>query len=140
MGNNKYMKNNGLKNRFPAWVRELFTECYKCSVCGYNLWNALHHINNPSCSWFVAGEHNKSPYNACPIHNMLHPCPEYETRQGKRGFGLTEHCHIGNETWLNDRENAKMLMRKTFTFLEEIGYQPNENDKEFIKNYKWAYE
>ena len=134
------MKNRGLKNRFPDWVRDLFSEWYLCSVCGYNMWDCLHHLCNPSCPWFVAGEHNKSPYNACPVHNMLHPFPEHEIQRGKTGFGLTKHCHIGNETWLNDRENAKMLMRKTYDILQELGYTPNDNDKKFIEIYKWAYE
>jgi len=111
------MKNSGLKNRFPEEVRTEWIFWYDCMRCGKNKWDALHHIISSSVTGYVAGDHNSSILNSCPIHN----------------FG----CHIGNEAWLG--RNVGMLLRKTLSALTLMGYELKPIDREFIRVYNKFY-
>jgi len=112
------MKNTGLKNRFPEEIRGEWIFWYDCMCCGKNKWDALHHIISPSVRGYVAGEHNRSILDSCPIHN----------------FG----CHIGNEAWLG--KNVKELLKKTYNALRSMGYELKPIDREFMRIYKDFYE
>ena len=136
------MKITGQKNRFNDEVRQ-FWEYNKphCTVCGLNQPDALHHINCPSVSWFIQGDFVASIFNSAPVHNYLHPMAEMLVlRHKKDTHGINKPCHIGNEAWLYDQENAKLLMERTARTLELCQYEPNDLDKEFVINYNFMYD
>ena len=135
------MKRSGQKNRFSSKVHMLWqTEWHSCLVCHMNTWSALHHINCPSCSWYIAGDHNESILNSCPIHNYVHPNYSQLKKQGMSGFGVDKPCHVGNEGWLYDQKNAKLLMAKVYDALMEMGYELTEMDRKFMRVYQFMYE
>ncbi len=113
------MRNNGLSNRFPSFVRHAWHFWYSCLVCGGNRIDALHHIIPPTVRWYVKGDHNRSVYNSCPIHNFK--------------------CHIGNDWWLHKEDNLRGLLRKTADALQWLGYHPNDVDFEFLRIYRHLY-
>ena len=135
------MKRTESRNRFSSKVHMFWqTEWHDCMVCHMNTWSALHHINCPSVSWFIDGKHNESILNSCPIHNYLHPNYSELKRQGLTGFGVEKSCHVGNEAYLYEQENAQMLMWRVRDAVSEMGYELNELDREFIKVYSFMYE
>ena len=110
---------SNLKNRFPKNIRYVWEDWHSCLVCNANKWDALHHIISPSSMLFVPGDHNKSIYNSCPIHNFK--------------------CHIDNES-LSKKKTIKRLLKKNSTALRFLGYKPEtekqkERDREFKKVY-----
>lgn len=112
------MKKSGLQNRFPEEVKHEWTFWHECNVCGKNKWSALHHIISPSSEFYIPGDHNKSVFNSCPIHN----------------FG----CHIGNEAWLG--KNVSLLLHRTAEALDSMGYKPkNKTDITFLRVYAKVY-
>ncbi len=113
------MKNSGLKNRFSQETRMAWLYWYSCMVCNENQQDVLHHIVSPSSRHYVDGEHNKSVFNSCPIHNMK--------------------CHIGKESWLYNEKNITFLLNKTASALESLDYQANKNDLVFLRIYSYLY-
>jgi hypothetical protein len=99
-----------LRNGFTNDTRELFAYNYACFWCHMNGWDAGHHI---------LGRVSNSPYNFCPIHN--------------------HKCHIGNYA-LDSFESRSKLLRKTKQFLDQEGYRPTKEDKEFLEKYSKYYE
>ncbi len=113
------MKKTGLKNRFSTKTRNEWLDWYSCMICGRNKQDVLHHIVSPSSRHYIAGEHNVSVFNSCPIHNYK--------------------CHIGNEGWLYNEKNITTLLKKTAEALESLGYIVNENDRDFLRVYAFLY-
>ncbi len=113
------MKNSGLQNRFPPDVRQQWHYWYDCMVCGKNGIEDLHHIISPSTRFYVAGDHNKSVLNSCPIHNRV--------------------CHINNDSFLHREDITGALLSKVNDALAFLGYTWNERDQEFYKTYKHLY-
>jgi hypothetical protein len=99
-----------MRNEFTQETRNLFYYNYHCFYCGFNQWNALHHI---------LGRVSASPLNACPIHNI--------------------ECHIGNAK-LTSFEMISILLKKTLVYLLEEGYILTEEDRKFKERYKQYYE
>lgn len=125
------MKQSGLRNRFPQSVRLIWVYWYDCMYCGMNQIDTLHHMISPSVRHYVDGKHNESVFNSCPIHNMKHPS----------AGGEVENCHIGNEAYLYSDEGVKYLLNKVArALLDEIQYQPNALDKDFIRTYRHLYD
>jgi hypothetical protein len=75
-----------------------------CWWCEQNGWNSRHHIRS--------GKYNNSLCNLAPLHN--------------------HECHIQIHNILKKKENVKMLLQKTITYLLSKGYILTENDKLFI--------
>lgn len=132
------MKNRGLRHRFSDEVRSVWLYWNECIVCGFNGWDVLHHIMSSTSSNYIDGKHNESVYNSCPIHNYVHPNQRELYQRGARGFGVTESCHIGNETWLH--KNEADLLRRVKDSLDFMGYEPNALDEEFLRVYSHLYE
>lgn len=123
------MKKSGLSYRFKDSDRQIWLniDWYACLVCRCNQWDALHHIISPSSRLHVAGEHNSSIFNSCPIHNIMHP------------YGMRS-CHVGNEAFLYRDETIKKLLNETFYILiNEAEYIPKSNDLIFLKTYISLY-
>jgi len=131
------MKRSGLSNRFSLETRNIWLDWYECNVCGFNQQDVLHHIVSPSISAYVAGKHNESVYNSCPIHNYTHPNARQLKEQNYSGFGVDRSCHIGNEAYLG--ENAGLLLRKTESALLLLGYKDKPEDIEFKQVYCELY-
>jgi hypothetical protein len=50
-------------------------------------------------------------------------------------------CHIGNEATLySDKKIKELLVRVRDILIQELDYQPNENDKHFLRVYAHLYE
>lgn len=134
------MKKSGLQNRFPDEVRQQWNGWNECLVCGLNKPEVLHHIMSPSSPYYVAGKHNESILNSCPIHNYTHPDSWALKAKGMVGQGVTQSCHIGNEAWLHDGKNASKLLRKVFDILvHEMQYKLKPIDEEFMLTYSKVY-
>lgn len=133
------MKKTGLSNRFSAETRNVWLDWYECLICGFNQPDALHHIVSPSSKHYVAGKHNESVYNSCPIHNQLHPNSWQMQKDGVKGFGATKPCHVGNEAYLYDEINIMFILGKVKRALKELEYVADENDREFLKVYAHLY-
>lgn len=134
------MKNTGLKNRFPDEVRAYWQDWYSCLVCFLNQFDALHHIVSPSSRLYVPGDHNRSIFNSCPIHNYKHPSGDGLVGFGHSGFGVSKPCHVGNEAWLYADENIKLLLGRVLDTLLERDYYPTVRDAEFLKTYAHLYD
>lgn len=134
------MKRSGLRNRFPDWVRLVWIDWYSCFVCNMNQWEVLHHIMSPSNRFYVDGEHNESVFNSCPVHNYTHPSGDYMRKQGGKGFGITDSCHIGNDGYLHSEEVTKKLLNEIAeTLLFEMYYVPKPVDIDFVRHYAHLY-
>lgn len=94
-----------LANPFPTEVRELYRDCWKCSLCGCNGQNrgglSLHHI---------LGRISGSAFN-CSI--------------------LCGYCH---EHMNHNQEEEQKLFNITLQYLYEITYQPTEKDYQFLRD------
>lgn len=124
------MKQTGLKNRFNDDVRNAWLDHHSCFYCGMNQPDCLHHIISPSFYLYIDGKHNESVLNSCPLHNMKHPDATSEV----------ENCHIGNEAWLYNEENVRMLLRLVYqTLTQDYGYQLKPIDIEFSTMYSELY-
>ncbi len=117
---------SGLVNRFPEEVRHQWHFWYDCIVCGMNGFDALHHIISPTVKHYEKGGHNRSVYNSCPIHNQ------------NRNDGQ-EFCHIGNDDYLHRDDILIKILGAVKEALDGMGYQPNDNDKEFLRVYAHLY-
>lgn len=113
------INSHGLQNRFPPEVRQQWHWWYSCLVCGKNGIEDLHHIISPSTRYYVAGDHNRSILNSCPIHNRV--------------------CHINNDSYLHRQDVTTMLLDKVVEALDFLGYVWNERDKKFFIAYKHLY-
>jgi hypothetical protein len=134
------MKNSGLKNRFPERVRHAWLYWWTCLMCRYNQANALHHILSPSSRLYIAGEHNKSIFNSCPLHNYLHPNARELQKKGCEGFGITKPCHVGNESHLYKDDTIKSLLKEVRTIMtEEIEIELDATDRDFLHIYAHLY-
>ena len=113
-----------LKNRFGEKVRSAWVGWWDgiYSKCGKNHADCLHHIFSPSTHYYVAGEHNKSIFNSCPLKN--------------------DGCHIGNEHKLHEREETIYLLKKVRAIVEsdQLCYQLRDIDHKFLEVYAKFYE
>lgn len=109
------MKKTGLKNRFSQEVRHVWLYWYDCMICSKNGIEVLHHIVSPSSRFHIAGKHNESVLNSCPLHNFK--------------------CHVGNEAHLYADDTIKHLLNKTYMALIHLDYELNELDREFLRVY-----
>lgn len=135
------MKNRGQRNRFSDDVKVFWQlNAWHCHVCSMNQPEVLHHINSPSCSWFIDGEFVASILNSAPLHNYTHPSATMFKQQGASGVGIDTPCHVGNESWLYTKENAMALMQKTARTLELCEYRLKPIDEEFIRQYHFMYD
>lgn len=103
------MNSNFDKEEISRW----FGEDYTCWWCGEYHANTLHHILGRS------GKYKFSLLNAAPLDN--------------------ENCHLKIHSSLNKKENKKMLLQKTLTYLLSQGYKLNDTDKEFLYENKEFY-
>jgi len=133
------MKHSGLKNRFSPEVRGEWIFWYSCMLCGLNKFDALHHIISSSSRHWKEGKHNESIYNSCPIHNELHPSAQHLKTLGRSGYGITKRCHIGNDDYLQKDMVISALITKVKKALDDAGYIPNENDRQFLFVYRHLY-
>jgi hypothetical protein len=108
----------GLKNRFPKEVRYEWEDEHHCIVCGKNGWDALHHIISPAMDVYVKGEHNRSIYNSCPVHNFS--------------------CHLEKGDLSNPKVISELLV-KVFKHLDAMNYEPKIIDYKFVDVYKELY-
>lgn len=114
------MKKTGLSNRFSQKTRYEWLDWYSCLICRMNQQDALHHIVSPSSRHYVAGDHNKSVLNSCPIHN--------------------QKCHVGNEAHLNKDETITKLLNEVWDIMVcHQGHVMNENDGKFQTIYAHLY-
>lgn len=98
-----------LRNPFSKATRELFVGKIRCIWCKLPGWDVLHHI---------MGRVSDSPCNASPIHNLK--------------------CHIGNGS-LDSFENRSKFLKDTRDFLDSIGYDYTEKDRDFMDKYENYY-
>jgi len=75
-----------------------------CWWCGKNQWSDKHHI--------TGGEFNNSLLNLAPLHH--------------------DECHLKIHSILKRKENKKMLLQKTMTYLLDVGYKFNDLDRQFL--------
>lgn len=135
------MRNRGQRNRFGEDVKQFWLlEAKSCHVCEMNQPEVLHHINAPSCGWFIDGAFVASILNSAPVHNYTHPSASQFKAQGASGVGIDSPCHVGNESWLYTKENAMWLMQKTARILEMCEYRLKPLDEEFISQYSFMYD
>lgn len=105
-----------MNNEFSKKTKDLFDlGWYMMSFeSGRNDWNVLHHI-----LWRCSN----SPYNACPLNNNREHMPE-----GRKGLPA-----------INSFLVEKKYLLSTMSYLASIDYQPNDADKQFIKDHKEYY-
>ena len=108
------MKQSGLKNRFPDEVKEFWADWFTDMIDGMNDADCLHHIKSPCSVDYVAGDHNQSIFNSCPLNNFRN--------------------HIGHPMHLLEKE--RMLIDRVGKAVMERNYKPNERDCRFLKIYK----
>jgi len=106
-----------MRNNFTPKTRDLFDMGGYCRSweSGQNDSDCLHHI---------MGRVSNSPYNACPLNNMREHQPE-----GRKGLPA-----------LSSFEVRQKYLVKTKKYLNNIGYESNEKDIQFLKTYKEYYE
>lgn len=108
------MRNRGLKHRFNPIDTEVWMFHYRCSWCGRNGWDCLHHIISPSSQDYRIGDFNASILNSSPLHNS--------------------GCHLDNGE-LHHQEIETKLLEKTMTILAYKHYELKDIDKQFVKAY-----
>ncbi len=112
-----------LSNRFPDSVKEFWIGHYYCFYpdCEKNHADCLHHILSPSSIRYIAGEHNQSLYNSCPLNNW--------------------DCHLHKP--MHTKEMETYLLKRIYNHVEEVKkYQRvylTDNDKKFLEVYKKYY-
>jgi len=87
----------------------------------------LHHIISPTVRYYKKGDHNRSVLNSAPLHNY------------GRDIG-DESCHIGRDGWLHKGDQLAMLLAKTMRALQEMDYEFDDRDAEFLKVYGHVYD
>jgi len=98
---------------FTHETRELFDEG------GYaNSWETGK--NNADCLHHILGRVSNSPYNAAPLNNFKDHQPE-----GRKGLPA-----------ISSPEVREKYLQRTKRYLDSIGYEPTEEDKEFLQKYK----
>ena len=104
-------------NNFPNKVRELFDRGGWMDDWedGHNDANALHHICKRVSS---------SPYNAAPLNNKRNHMPE-----GRKDLPA-----------IHDKKVERKYLQKTKMYLDSIGYEPTDQDIEFLEINKKMYE
>ena len=117
----------GLQNRFPEDLKYEWQFWFSCMLCGKNGWDALHHIINPTNSEYIAGDHNRSILNSCPIHNF------------KSDDEATQNCHIGNESELH-KQIPQLLNKTLHALIYEQNYTLKEVDQKFLSIYLKHYD
>lgn len=106
-----------MRNNFPKWVYELFDFGGYCPS-----WETGR--NNADCLHHILGRVSNSPYNAAPLNNALDHQPE-----GRK-----------NLPPIHSESVRRKYLKKTKKYLDEIGYQPNKKDLEFLNKYKHYYD
>jgi hypothetical protein len=82
-------------------------------------------INDADCLHHIMKRISNSPYNACPLNNFRNHQPEGRSSQDLPA--------------LHSEEATRKYLRKTKEYLDSIGYEPNEKDKEFLLIHKRYY-
>jgi len=106
-----------MKNNFTEETRLLFIDNYLDWEDGMNDVDCLHHI---------VGRSSNSPYNAAPLSNFRNHWPEYRS----------SHKLLP----LSSKEIKKKYLLKTKRFLDNINYQPTDDDLTFLEKNKEYYE
>jgi len=106
-----------MRNNFTQETRDLF------DMGGYAIdWEDGR--NDADCIHHIMKRSSNSAYNAAPLNNIRTHQPE-----GRKGLPSI-HSEITIRKFLN----------KTKRFLDEIGYQPNEEDLKFLQINKKYYD
>lgn len=109
-----------LKNRFDKdELQTAWAFWHRCMWCGRAGSDAFHHTKSPGSLVYVKGSFNNSMLNSYPIHNFK--------------------CHIGNPE-LHKLENEKTMLRQVIKALLFNGYELNEKDVCFYREYRDHYE
>jgi len=105
-----------MRNKFTDETRNLFDLGGYCRDFedGRNDADCLHHI---------LSRVSDSPYNAAPLNNFRNHQPE-----GRKNLPA-----------ITSEEAISKYLNKTKKFLDDIGYEPNEKDEEFLEKYKKYY-
>ena len=117
----------GLQNRFPEDLKYEWHFWHDCMFCGKNGWDALHHIISPPCHEYIAGGHNKSILNSCPIHNF------------RSDDKAVQNCHIGNENELH-KQIPRLLEKTLYALIYDQNYTLKNIDKKFLSVYSEIYD
>lgn len=105
------------KNKFSEDTRLLFSDAWKCFWCGKNKADILHHTVGRGTGESVV---ESSALNASLLCN--------------------NSCHLPNHSELKNDNNTKMLLEKTYNYLNSIGYEFTELDANFVEKYVKYYE
>ena len=104
-----------MNNNFPEGTHELFQQAWKCWYCESNRADSIHHIVG-------RGEDEKtesSILNAAPMCN--------------------HKCHLAHHGELRTDEMTGQMLKKTYEYLQSIGYEFNEIDGKFMDKYLEYY-
>jgi hypothetical protein len=82
-------------------------------------------MNDADCLHHIMKRVSKSPYNAAPLNNFNTHQPE----------GRVERCLPA----IHSFETTSRFLRQTKTYLDKIGYVPNQDDLDFMEKYKMYY-
>lgn len=106
-----------MKKNFSAKTRELFDMGGYCKSfeTGKNSADCLHH---------VLGRVSNSPYNACPLNNKDDHQPE-----GRKNLPA-----------LSSDEVIRKYLNKIKRYLDSVGYEPTDADKDFLERNKKYYD
>lgn len=102
-----------LSNRFNEDVFAFWEGWYTDLIDFKNDANTLHHIISPSSMRYVAGKHNESIINSCPLNNNRNH--------------LYQNMH--------NRDKEDLLLSRVITILKDNEYKLKEIDKKFLTTY-----
>lgn len=105
-----------LRNNFDKNSRTLFDDAWTCWYCGMNTCDSLHHIVGRG---EIGSTVESSILNAAPMCN--------------------QKCHLIHHGKLMTSGWQIKLLHKTYSYLEKIGYNIDDNDRAFIEKYKMHY-
>ena len=105
-----------MKNNFTPKSRDLFDR-------GGWMMDLEDGRNDADCLHHILGRCSNSPYNAAPLNNFRNHMPE-----GRKNLPA-----------ITSQEVKIKYLIKTKIFLDELGYNPNDKDLEFLEKYKKLY-
>ncbi len=109
------MRNGTTKhNNFSEHTRFYLLEDneYKCSECGKNHANCLHHIFGRGSP---EDDVESSPLNACPLNNF--------------------ECHLAKHGYLMTDKGKARMFKKTLSILQGLNYKLTDKDNRFLIKY-----
>ena len=104
-------------NDFKSKDKQLLQESWRCWICGKNTANAGHHI---------VGRGIKGVVTESSILNCAWLC-NYTCH-------IMIHGQLRTDKWMN------ILLNQTKDFLNSIGYQMTDTDREFVEKYGKYYQ